>query len=244
LTPGGIPGSRDLEQELEDARALGLPENWRVYTYAANGKRVFCSPDGKSHRSTVELKDALGGQLPEGFDKRKRGGLLPEGFDKRKRGRLAKLKAPSAPESAPVSTSTPESTISTGSQNQQPSAIADEADVSNADGEVEALHEGSPGIVGDGFKLVQCCQGTSWAVLPADVLRLDLTIIGAYIEATQNWTCTFRSALRLDFSGDVAFSLYKHGGKLLVRSADKAFANQLENIHTREWLVPRSGREG
>jgi len=55
-----------LAQEKEDARALGLPEGWRVRTYVSGSsrQRKFISPESDLYDTLAKLKDALG-YLPE-----------------------------------------------------------------------------------------------------------------------------------------------------------------------------------
>lgn len=87
----------------------------------------------------------------------------------------------------------------------------------------------------DGFELRSCRRGTAWAVLPQDVLCVDLEVLSNRMEAS-GFTQQAQAAHKYSFSGEVDLTLYSCGGKLVVKSSERKTAARIATLFVDTWL--------
>ena len=86
----------------------------------------------------------------------------------------------------------------------------------------------------DGFAMELCGTQGSYQIVPDDVETIDLDTVGAAIEAA-GFEVGVSSRLCWTFSGRCEMTLYP-SGKLMIRTEDKALAEDVANQHVSTWV--------
>jgi len=88
----------------------------------------------------------------------------------------------------------------------------------------------------DGFAMELCGTQGSYQIVPDKVESIELEAVGAAIEAA-GFEVGVRSRLCWTFSGRCEMTLYP-SGKLMIRTEDKALAEEVAHLHVNEWVRP------
>ena len=88
----------------------------------------------------------------------------------------------------------------------------------------------------DGFAMELCGTQGSYQIVPDNLESIELESVGAAIEAA-GFEVGVRSRLCWTFSGRCEMTLYP-SGKLMIRTEDKALAEEVAHLHVNEWVLP------
>ena len=88
----------------------------------------------------------------------------------------------------------------------------------------------------DGFAMELCGTQGSYQIVPDNLESIELESVGAAIEAA-GFEVGVRSRLCWTFSGRCEMTLYP-SGKLMIRTEDKALAEEVAHLHVNEWVRP------
>ena len=89
-------------------------------------------------------------------------------------------------------------------------------------------------VVTDGFAMELCGAKGSYQIVPEGVEAIDLEKVGTAIEA-EGYEVGVRSRLCWTFTGPCDLTLYP-SGKLMVRTEDKALAEEVAKKHVSAWV--------
>ena len=85
----------------------------------------------------------------------------------------------------------------------------------------------------EGFAMELCGNQASWQIVPDGVTSIDLEQVGARI-VESGYEAGVQSRMVWTFTGPADLTLYP-SGKLLVKTADKALAEEIANQHMSVW---------
>lgn len=85
----------------------------------------------------------------------------------------------------------------------------------------------------DGFVMELCGNNAAWQIVPQGVTSIDLEAVGTRIAAS-GYTVGLQNRLCWTFSGPCDLTLYP-SGKLMVKTEDKALANEVAQLHIEQW---------
>jgi hypothetical protein len=89
-------------------------------------------------------------------------------------------------------------------------------------------------VLTDGFAMELCGAKGSYQIVPEGVEAIDLEKVGIAIES-DGYEVGVRSRLCWTFTGPCDLTLYP-SGKLMVRTEDKALAEEVAHLHVSSWV--------
>ena len=85
----------------------------------------------------------------------------------------------------------------------------------------------------DGFVMELCGNKAAWQIVPEGITTINLEAVGMAI-AESGYTVGIQTRLCWTFSGPCDLTLYP-SGKLMIKTADKALASEVAQLHVEQW---------